>query len=61
MQNALQKYIDTLNYSEDLEWLKNDLKFYIKLQKPEVKEMYKEHIGWEILQLKKLKDNLKNL
>jgi len=61
MKNAFEKYIGTLDYSEDLEWLKNDLKFYNKLQKSEVKEMYKEHISWEISQLKKLKDNLKNL
>lgn len=61
MKNAYQKYIDTISYSEDLEWLKNDIKFYCQLKKPEVREMYKNHIEWEVSQLKKLKDKIKTL
>ena len=61
MENAFQKYLHTMWYSEDLEWLKNDLKFYSQLQKPEVKEMYKKHIEWEVSQLKELKNKLKTL
>lgn len=61
MKNAYEKYIYTNWYSEDLEWLKNDLKFYTQLKNLELKEIYKEHITWEVSQLKKLKANLKTL
>jgi hypothetical protein len=40
---------------EDEKWLKKDLEFYLSLKKPEVKEMYMNHIKWEISQLSKLK------
>lgn len=61
MENAFQKYFYTDWYAEDLEWLKNDLEFYLNLKKTMVKEIYKKHIEWQVAQLKKLKDNIKNL
>lgn len=61
MNNAFEKYLYTTCYSEDLEWLVNDLLFYNQLKKPEVKAMYKTHIEWELSELKKLKTKLNNL
>ena len=59
MENAFQKYFYTNWYAEDLEWLKNDLIFCDKIQKPEVKEMYKKHIEWQLEQLEVLKTKIK--
>ena len=60
MKNAYEKYIQTKFYLEDLEWLKNDLKFYAQIKTQEIKEIYKPHLELEITQLKKLKDIIKN-
>ncbi len=60
MKNLYEKFFYTNWYLEDLEWFKNDLIFFSHLKKPEVKEMYKRHIEWELAQLKTLKDKLKS-
>jgi hypothetical protein len=44
---------------DDEMWLKKDLEFYKTIQKPEVKELYKNHIEWQMEQLEVLKDKLK--
>lgn len=58
MKNAYQNFKYRSWYLEDLEWLKKDLKFYLTLKKPEVKELYKKHLEWEISELKKLKSKI---
>lgn len=60
MENSYQKFKYTKWYLEDLDWLKKDLNFYATLKLPEVKEMYKKHIEWEISQLRILKDKIKS-
>lgn len=61
MNNTFEKYLYTVWYSEFLDWFKEDIKFYLSLKKPEVREMYKSHIEWQVLEMKKLKDKIKNL
>jgi hypothetical protein len=59
MENIFYKTLYSIFYQEDLEWLENDMKFYSKLQKPEVKKVYKKVLEEEITQLKKLKAKCK--
>lgn len=61
MFNPLATYFRVVFYAEDLEWLQDELQFYNQLVKPEVKEMYHEHIEWEWEQLKKFEDKIKKL
>jgi hypothetical protein len=58
MENLIEKQLNNIFYQEDLEWLKKDLVFYTSFKKSKVKEIYKNHIEWEISQLKKLKEKL---
>lgn len=61
MNNTFEKYFYTLWLSETLAWFKSDLEFYRNLKKPEVKELYKPHIEWQLLEIQSLKNKIKNI